>query len=322
MSVYTLVQVQDLEPFTSARHLGHPVSLEAIAQGIINSNYRLTTSHGTFILTLVENRPEVEALPFIMGLLEQLHRAGIPVPCPLKDADGAAVFTLHGRPAVIVTLLPGISPDVPVPSQCRQLGSMLGSIHLQGRLPHDSPQFTRSDRTGWQGWEVMLRRLDSLPNPEHQKTIAWLDMELLWLKHHWLTLDLPSGLCHGDLFPDNTLFVDDRLSGIIDFYSASHGPWLYDLAISLCSWCLDDQGQPHPELILALLEGYDRIRPRTRTERDHLTTACRAAAFRFSLSRFHDHCFPRSGTTVTRRNPESFMARLRFLQSSPLPMEF
>ncbi len=315
VSVYTVVTIQDLEPFTIDRNLGQPRQLEAIAQGIINSNYRLTTSRGTVILTLVENPEEAQALPHIMALLEQLGQAGLPVPRPIKDANDQAVFTLHGRPAVMVTQLPGVSPNIPSAAQCHQLGSWLGTLHIRGM----TVPMQRPDRLSPEAWATMLDRLYASHNAAHEKTIAWLQREWAWLNSHWFPLDLPQGVCHGDLFPDNTLFSGDQLTGIIDFYSACHAPWLYDLAISLCAWCLDDAGQPHPERIHALMSGYNQVRPLTLAERNHLQAACRTAAFRFSLSRFHDHCFPREGATVTRRNPESFMARLRFLQSKPLP---
>lgn len=315
MSVYTEIQKKDLEPFTRARALGPPNHLEGIAQGVINSNYRLTTNQGTFILTLIENPLEVESLPFVIPLLETLAQQGFPVPRPIKDHhNNQAIFTLAGRPAVIVTQLPGISPDPPNPDQCQQLGSWLGRIHNT-----TIPETTCSDPMGSHQWELMIDRLGNHPGPIDQEVVAMLTAELTWLKHHWLHLRLPTGLCHCDLFPDNTLFHNNLLTGIIDFYSACHGTLLYDLAICLCSWCLDDTGQPHPDRIQALLEGYDSVRPRHHDEHENLTKACRAAAFRFSLSRFHDHCFPRSGTKVTRRNPESFLARLRFLQSTPLP---
>ncbi|MBF0172922.1 MAG: homoserine kinase [Magnetococcales bacterium] len=310
MSVYTVVQIENLEPFTRARSLGPPLHLEAIAQGIINSNFRLTTPRGIFILTLVEHPEEAAALPFVVRLLDELSRHQLPVPRPIKDDQGQALFMLADRPALLVTLLPGISPDPPTPQQCHQLGLWLGRIHLHGTtIPAPPPGRMRPE-----AWEPMIHRLATAVDLIDQDIVSWFKNELTWLRLHWFSLNLPSGLCHGDLFPDNTLFSGDDLTGIIDFYSACHGPWLYDLAVCLCSWCLDDAGVPHEERIDALLQGYDQVRPRSREEQNQMIPACRAAAFRFSLSRFHDHCFPRQGATVTRRNPESFMARLRYFQ--------
>ncbi|HIJ85131.1 MAG TPA: homoserine kinase [Magnetococcales bacterium] len=318
MSVYTPVHLPDLELFTHSRSLGQPLHLHSIAQGIINSNFRLTTTQGQFILTLVENPEEAQSLPFTMTLLDKLVHAGLPVPSPIKDHHGQAIFSLSGRPALIVTLLPGISPDPPTPDQCRQLGTALGRIHIHGNT--SSPP--RPNPMGSEAWEKMIHQLSTTLDTIDQDIVAWLKGELAWLQDHWLTLPLPTGLCHADLFPDNTLFCDNQLTGIIDFYSSCHGPWLYDLAICLCSWCQDDLGKPHPERIHALLESYDRVRPRHHAEHEHLVAACRAAAFRFSLSRFYNHCFPKLGATVTRRNPESFMARLRFWQGNTPPGVF
>ncbi len=64
--------------------------------------------------------------------------------------------------------------------------------------------------------------------------------------------DLPAGICHADLFPDNVFFRDGHVSGVIDFYFACTDFLAYDLAICLNAWCfgLDDIWEPERARLL------------------------------------------------------------------------
>jgi homoserine kinase type II len=51
--------------------------------------------------------------------------------------------------------------------------------------------------------------------------------------------DLPSGIIHADLFTDNVFFLNNQVSGIIDFYFACTDAYAYDLVICLNAWCFE-----------------------------------------------------------------------------------
>ena len=51
--------------------------------------------------------------------------------------------------------------------------------------------------------------------------------------------DLPSGVIHADLFPDNVFFLGEKLSGLIDFYFACNDFYAYDVATCLNAWCFE-----------------------------------------------------------------------------------
>ena len=86
--------------------------------------------------------------------------------------------------------------------------------------------------SGWPPlFEAARARADEVAPGLAEETEA----QLAALQAIWPT-DLPAGVIHADLFPDNVFFLDDKLSGLIDFYFACNDFLAYDLAVCLNSW--------------------------------------------------------------------------------------
>jgi homoserine kinase type II len=307
MAVYTPVSEEDLADFLRDYDLGHPVSLEGIAQGVENSNYRLETDTGHYVLTLFERRVNPADLPYFLALMDHLAARELPCPRPVRRHDGAMQGTLCGRRAAIVTFLPGETVGKPLANHAAQAGAMLARLHLAGgdfagrRTNHLGP-------AGWRGlFDGMRGRLDELRDGLEDDSAAWLDDIIA----DWPT-GLIEGTIHADLFPDNVLFDDNRLTGVIDFYFACTDVYAYDLAIMLNAWGFTPEGTFLPELAAALFEGYGRERPLMPAERDAMPLLAQGAAMRFFLTRAHDWLNQVPGALVTVKNPLDYEARLRF----------
>src|SRR5688572_33451564 len=132
MSVYTKVTERELGGWLKAYSVGTLVELKGIAAGIENTNYFVTTSHGRYVLTLFERLP-AEQLPFYLGLMAHLARHGIPCPAPIADLSDRYLSELNGKPAALVTRLPGASIERSEVAHCAALGSLLARMHLAGR---------------------------------------------------------------------------------------------------------------------------------------------------------------------------------------------
>ncbi|MBF0382710.1 MAG: homoserine kinase [Magnetococcales bacterium] len=310
MSVYTPLNINDLGAIVTRLKLDHVKSLEGISAGVVNTNYKLTTDSQKYVLTLVEDPQEADALPFIAGLLTHLAKKGIPCPHPVADKTDKAYFTLKERPSLLAGFLTGESPAEPDAAHCYEIGKILATIHLAGA---DFPQ-TRKNPMGFERWKQLLNKISPLLLKKNPDTMDMMLNELEWLQKNFKNLSLPSGICHCDLFPDNSLFVDEKLKGVIDFFFAASELYIYDLAVARNAWCFNPEGKVVSGYWNKLLKGYEEIRPLSKKEKNHLTTAARAAALRFSLTRLHDNFFPRSGETVTRKDPQPFLQRLQYFR--------
>ena len=124
--------------------------------------------------------------------------------------------------------------------------------------------------------------------------------------------DLPRGHIHADLFPDNVFFLNDRLSGLIDFYFAATDLLAYDVAVCLNAWCFEADFSFNVTKGRALLSAYHAVRPMSAAEQAALPVLCQGAAIRFLLTRLFDWLNTPSGALVTRKDPLEYLRRLRF----------
>jgi homoserine kinase type II len=312
MAVYTDVSDADVRQFLAQYDVGEAISCKGIAEGVENSNFLLVTERGPFILTLYEKRVEADDLPFFLDLMRHLQQAGINCPQPVPGRDGAALRRLCGRPAAIVTFLPGMWPRKITPSHCAETGAALARLHEAGRGFTDM----RANALSLEGWQRLFAACADHADKVAPRLRQKLADELDFLCHRW-PRHLPGGIIHADLFPDNVFFQDGRLSGIIDFYFACHDTLTYDLAICLNAWCFETDGSFNVTKGQALLRRYDAIRPLSAAEWDALPILARGAALRFLLTRLYDWLNAPPDALVTRKNPLEYLDKLAFHQTVP-----
>lgn len=309
MAVYTPVGAAELRRFLADYDLGEPLALVPIAEGVENSNFRLETTLGRFILTLYEKRVDPADLPFFLGLMMHLAERGLPCPLPVRNRDGAMLGRLEGKPAAIVSFLDGKSPRRIGPRHCGAVGAALASLHLAGR----GFALHRPNALGLEGWRGLVAatraRADEVA-PGLGETITG---ELSALDRAW-PHDLPAGVIHADLFPDNVFFEGERVSGLIDFYFACDDLLAYDVAICLNAWCFEADGAFNVTKAQALLTGYRARRPLAAAEIEALPTLARGAALRFLLTRLYDWLNRVPGALVKPKDPLEYLRKLRFHQ--------
>jgi homoserine kinase type II len=309
MAVYTEVTDEALNAFFAGYDLGRASSLKGIAEGVENSNYLLHAEAGPFLLTLYEKRVNEIDLPFFLGLMEHLAKRGVNCPQPVRARDGEAIGRLAGRAAAVVTFLDGLSVRRPQAHHCGQVGEALARMHEAGAgFP-----LRRRNALSIDGWPSLFaaaeRRADEVAPHLAEETAA----ELNALKAIWPD-DLPTGVIHADLFPDNVFFLDDRLTGLIDFYFACDDFLAYDLAICLNAWCFELDGGFNVSKGMAMISGYQRVRRLDPAEVEALPILARGSALRFMLTRLVDWLNVPEGAMVAPKNPLEYLTKMRFHQ--------
>jgi homoserine kinase type II len=310
MAVYTDVSDDDLRAFAALYDIGEVLSCKGIAEGVENSNFLITTEHGNFILTLYEKRVAPRDLPFFIALMEHLARHGVACPTPVPGRDGIALRELCGRPAAIVTFLAGMWPRRILPFHCAALGRALAELHRAGA----SFPMTRANDLSVDGWRRLFESSQTRAAEVQPGLAEELAEELVLLETVW-PRDLPIGVIHADLFPDNVFFRDHELSGLIDFYFACTDFLAYDLAICLNAWCFEADGSFNVTKARLLLDGYRRGRPLAPAELAALPVLARGSALRFLLTRLFDWLNQPAGALVRPKDPLEYLRKLRFHRS-------
>ncbi len=307
MAVYTEVSDEELERFVAGYDIGTVMSCKGIAEGVENTNFLLHTTTGNFILTLYEKRVNPNDLPFFLGLMEHLADRGLGCPLPVHDRSGASLGTLAGRPAALVTFLEGMWVRRPTAAHCARLGEALARMHLAGR----DFGIRRPNALSMPSWRPLWQRSSARADEVALGLSADIETELDALERNWPT-DLPAGVIHADLFPDNVFFLGDRLSGLIDFYFACDDFLAYDVAICVNSWCFETDLSFNLTKGRALIAGYQRVRPLGVAEIAALPLLARGSALRFLLTRLYDWLNVPPGALVRPKDPLEYHRKLRF----------
>lgn len=310
MAVYTDVSTDDLSRFIAAYDIGDLLSYKGIAEGVENSNFLVHTTKGYFILTLYEKRVAEEDLPFFIGLMEHLAARGLNCPQPVKNKDGNALGVLAGRPAAIVTFLDGLWIRKPNVGHCAAVGEALARLHIAGA----DFAMTRANALSVESWRPLFEHAGTRGDTVRPGLCNEVVQELDVLEKSW-PRDLPQGVIHADLFPDNVFFLGDKLSGLIDFYFACTDTLAYDVAICLNCWCFEPDHSFNVTKGRALLKAYQNVRPLSAAERDAMPMLARGGAMRFLLTRLVDWLAVPDGALVKPKDPLEYFRKLRFHQS-------
>jgi homoserine kinase type II len=322
LAVFTEVSETEARELVRTLQLGQLRELRGIHGGIENTNYFLTTDQGEYVLTLFE-RLTFEQLPFYLHLMKYLAQHGISVPDPqavpgsatAAEPHGEILLQVCGKPAAVVSKLRGKSELAPSAGHCAAVGAMLARMHLAGR---DYPRAQPNLRAlAW--WNETVPVVLPYVDPAQA---ALLRSELAFQNHvaaGSAYAALPRGVIHADLFRDNALFEEGRLTGFFDFYFAGVDSWLFDIAVCLNDWCVDLPTGAHDAVrAAAFLQAYSAVRPLAAAERQLLPAMLRAGALRFWISRLWDFHLPREAAMLQPKDPAHFERVLRQRAAHPV----
>lgn len=300
-----------------ARRLGAEFDLriariEPMAAGSVNSNFRLWDASGQSYFGRVYEEQGAAGAEVELRLLGELSAAGLPLTTPRKPKNGGLVVTVHDKPFALYDWVDGeiLCQKRVTAAHCRAVGDALASLHLATAsvTPLSGGRFRIED---------ISARLDRIEeeSPDHRDAALHIRRRL----HHYASrrrTDLPSGVIHGDLFRDNVLWGPRGIAALIDFESASHGPFAFDLMVTLEAWCYGERFDD--ELVSAILAGYEGRRRLTPEERSSMLVEGALAALRFATTRITDFSMRARPGETPGRDYRRFLARLSDFEQGAL----
>lgn len=307
MAVYTDITEAELTAFIAQYDVGELLSYKGIAEGVENTNFLVHCTGGNFILTLYEKRVNPDDLPFFLNLMEHLAGNGISCPLPVQRKDGAVLGALAGRPSAMITFLEGMWMRKPTAAHCAEVGTALANMHKAG----SDFEMQRRNSLAMEDWRPLWNDcVDAHPNLDaalHDE----IETLLTYLQENW-PKNLEHGIIHADMFPDNVFFLNDKLSGIIDYYFACTDAYAYDVAVCLNAWCFEPDHSFNITKGKALLNAYHEVRAFSNAEREALPILSLGASLRFMLTRLYDWVTTPEGSLVVKKDPEEYIRKMRF----------
>ena len=202
-----------------------------------------------------------------------------------------------------------MSPRKPTADQCRQIGEAMARMHIA----LSESTLTRPNNLSLGAWPALFEGREAVAASLAPNLDNLIAGDLERLQDQWpVPEDLPQGIIHADLFPDNAFFLGKDFSGVIDFYFACRDMLAYDVAILLNAWCFEGRGEFNMTKGRALLSGYHSTRPFEQSELEALPALIHGAAMRFFLTRLVDWTDTPADALVRPKNPNEYAEKLGF----------
>ena len=311
MAVYTQISIDELNVFLSKYNIDNINEFSGIKGGTSNSNYLLTADNKKFILTIFEERTNQENLPFYFDLMNHLNANDIKCPEVIKDKQGNFSNSIKQKHAVITSFLTGSSLEKIKPIHCSNLGLTIAKMHNAS----EKLNIKRENELGFDKLGIIIEKLKRYKKHIDDEKLKFIEDEFLFLSRE-INKDLPSGIIHADLFPDNIFFEENNLTGIIDFYFSCNDFYAYEIAICLNAWCFEDSNNEfNPTKAKYLLGSYNQERKFSNEEVEALPLLARASALRYLLTRLLDFYSHEDSDLILKKDPNEYISKLRFHQS-------
>ena len=310
MAVYTKLSTDELKDFFLKYNLGDLLNYKGIKEGIENTNYFIQTEKGKFILTLYEKRVDEKDLPFFISLMKNLYDKKFPSPEPIINKNGNYISEILNKKAAVISFLEGSAKKNLNPNDCYQVGVNTAKLHLITK----NLKGKRENKLSVKSWREIYNKVKKDCFKIHQNLSGVIEKNLKEIENNWPN-DIPSGIIHADLFPDNIFFKSKKLSGIIDYYFSCYDFYAFEIAICLNALCFEGKNENLSFNVTKaknFIDGYSSIRKLTEKEKNNLKILCQGAAIRFLLTRVFDYLNLTEGAIVTVKDPLEYLKRLEF----------
>ncbi|MEY3434592.1 MAG: Homoserine kinase [Pseudomonadota bacterium] len=307
MAVYTKLEHQEVRQFLEQYNINNFKDYKGITEGVENTNYLIKTSEQDYILTIYEKRVDENDLPFFIKLLSYLSENKFPCPKPIANKNNEKINRIKNKNAALVTFLNGQSKNKITSEECFEIGKITAQLHEITKKFN----INRKNNLSIENWESIFEKTIKQKIDLEESIIKKTKNYLNFLKDKW-PKNLPQGIIHADLFPDNIFFTNNKVSGIIDFYFACNDFFAYEIAICINSLCFDNNSTFNMTKAKNLIDGYTSIRTLSEDEKKYLPILSMGAAMRFFLTRLYDFYHTDNKADVKIKDPFEYLKKIEF----------
>ncbi|MDF2724609.1 MAG: phosphotransferase [Paenibacillus sp.] len=240
----------------------------AIKRGWLNLKWKVTTDSGPFLIKQYNKKRyklhSPEEVLFALAQQVRLCDQGLPCPKLLSHNDRILLESDNGERFTVMEYCQGqlIAPGKTNAAQMYDLGRATGNMHRllnDGTLGmNNSPKFIppkREERLAhwrsvWKQTKAAGKTPLLAPIETQRRATEEINLDILeWLQPGW---------AHRDLWVDNLLFEEQRLTAILDFDRLKYDYPQLDVARAVLSCALDEQLDV--SLASAFMAGYGEER--------------------------------------------------------------
>ena len=308
MAVYTKIQTKDITHLFDK--IGEIQSTEGITEGVENTNYLITLKDKKkLIFTIFEKRTRGTDLPFFNNAMSEFNNSGINCPSAIR-INGENIFEIQKKPCAIYSFIEGEQINKLNNDNLESLAHLTSKMHeigLKSNLRRKNDMLTTS-------WDYIIRKFN---NYEGQYRAELKDVtDLINNLHNLFSKELRTALIHADLFKDNIFFINNRVSGLIDFFFTCNDSIVYDFATFVNAWFFDYQKFDEKNFIFYFNKYFSLIEWND-LEKKYLNFYLKVSAIRFFMTRLHDKYFNNSGQ-VNHKDPSAFYEIINFHKKNNL----
>lgn len=310
MAVFTNLTEVEIKDILSNYNIGSLVAFEGIAEGVENTNFKIQTNQNSYILTIYEKRVNPNDLPFFIDLQKSLSDMGFACPKPIADKNNNFIGEIVEKKYTIVSFLFGKWKKELTITDVTKAGEMLAKLHnITSHLTQE--KFSRGNAMSIEFWRNTYNPVKSSAEEKFPQLKDLVENAFQIIDSSW-SQNLPKAVIHADYFPDNVLFDNDEISGVIDFYMSCQDFLAYDLAIALNAWCFEPDFSFNLSKSKALLVAYNKVRKLTNEEIKNFRILCVGGSLRFLSSRAYDYFNRPPNAIVNVKDPAEYIAKLEF----------
>jgi len=220
--------------------LGQPSGFTGLG-GTRNSNFRLTTDHGNWIVRRrYEGYCAPDRITFDHSAADFLARNGAPVIPPIKDSEGNSYWNRDGIVWEVYRFIEGRHLRDGDQSDVDALAQALSRFHGVGR---EFPR--RCEKIGPRGETDPANIMERIDRIQHESPDA---ADILTSYRTALAsaaaelsdenyASLPHTLVHGDVQPANLIIADGRVAAFVDLDWIAWRPRIYDFGWAILCCC-------------------------------------------------------------------------------------